>query len=293
MVSQDELVWRYEGVDHRIGLDRAGAGPTVLLLPALSSISTRSEMRPLQERLAQSFMTIAVDWPGFGGQPKPYVDWRPPLYDAFLAHLLTRIAPNPFATIAAGHTAGYVLRYAAGHKGAMERLVLLSPTWRGPLPTGAGGHRPIFSKIARTFDLPAIGWLLYSLNVNRFVILMMARGHVYADPAWLTGSRLRAKLAVTRTRGARHAAARFVTGHLDPFNSREDYLGAARRIADPMLTLFAENAPRKSKAEMEALAALWSMKIVRLPVGKLSVYEEFPDDVAREIRQFLTVSLTG
>jgi hypothetical protein len=88
------------------------------------------------------------------------------------------------------------------------------------------------------------------------------------------------------------ALARLVSGCLDPFKSREDCLGAARRIADPMLTLFVENALRKSKAEMEALAALWSMKTVRLPVGKLSVYEEFPDEVARAIRKFLTVSPT-
>jgi pimeloyl-ACP methyl ester carboxylesterase len=45
--------------------------PTVLLLPALSSISTRYEMRPLQERLSENFQIVAADWPGFGGQPRP------------------------------------------------------------------------------------------------------------------------------------------------------------------------------------------------------------------------------
>ena len=51
-MAENEIEWRYCEVDLRIGLDRIGAGPTVLLLPALSSISTRSEMQPLQERLA-------------------------------------------------------------------------------------------------------------------------------------------------------------------------------------------------------------------------------------------------
>jgi hypothetical protein len=45
--------------------------PTVLLLPALSSISTRYEMRPLEERLSENFQIVAADWPGFGDQPRP------------------------------------------------------------------------------------------------------------------------------------------------------------------------------------------------------------------------------
>jgi hypothetical protein len=68
-----------------VGLDRLGMGPTLLLLPALSSISTRCEMRPLQERLAGSFTAIVIDWPSFGAHPKLYVDWRPAIYEAFVA----------------------------------------------------------------------------------------------------------------------------------------------------------------------------------------------------------------
>jgi hypothetical protein len=112
-------------------------------------------------------------WPGFGYQSKPFVDWRPQIYEAFLAHLLTRVEYNPLATIAAGPAAGYVMKHAARHAGAAGRLVLLSPTWRGPRPTLSGGNRPFFSKIALAFDLPVIGPLLYRLNVSRFMITMM------------------------------------------------------------------------------------------------------------------------
>ena len=62
----DHIVWNWKSQAVRVGVDRLGVGPTVLLLPALSSISTRREMRPLQERLASNFTTVAVDWPGFG-----------------------------------------------------------------------------------------------------------------------------------------------------------------------------------------------------------------------------------
>jgi pimeloyl-ACP methyl ester carboxylesterase len=287
-MALEEITWTCDGRNISIGLDRDGTGPTVLLLPALSSISTRREMHPLQQRLAQSFTTIAIDWPGFGEQPKPYVDWRPEIYEAFLAHLLTHVAPNPFGTIAAGHAAGYVLKHFARLENAAGRLVLLSPTWRGPLPTMVGGDHALFSIMARGFDPPVLGPMLYGLNVNRVVVGMMARGHVYADPNWLKGPHMEEKIAVTRAPGARHSSARFVTGHLDPFRSREELAKAAQRIVVPILNVFSENAPVKSRAEMETLAMLPNVRTARLPQGKLSFYEEFPEEAADVIREFLT-----
>jgi hypothetical protein len=61
MRGHEGIKWCCDGVDLRIDLNRAGAGRTVLLLPTLSSISTLSEMQPLQGRLAQSFATVAAD----------------------------------------------------------------------------------------------------------------------------------------------------------------------------------------------------------------------------------------
>jgi pimeloyl-ACP methyl ester carboxylesterase len=158
-------------------------------------------MRPLQQRLAAAFTTVSVDWPGFGDRARPRVDWRPETYAAFLEHLLTQVIPKPFATVAAGHAASYALKQAATTPGSTGRLCLVAPTWRGPLPTMIGKHHPAFAWIARAVDQPFLGQVLYGLNVNRPVVRMMGRGHVYADPDWLNGSRLGEKLAVTRQRG--------------------------------------------------------------------------------------------
>jgi hypothetical protein len=46
------IAWSWHGNSVRLGVTRAGAGARVLMLPALSSISTRGEMRPLAQRLA-------------------------------------------------------------------------------------------------------------------------------------------------------------------------------------------------------------------------------------------------
>jgi hypothetical protein len=69
--AEETLGWRAGDDLVEIGVTRRGAGPVALLLPALSSISTRGEMAPLAERLAARFTTVAVDWPGFRTLPRP------------------------------------------------------------------------------------------------------------------------------------------------------------------------------------------------------------------------------
>src|SRR5438067_11791059 len=146
------LDWNWWGKTIRIGADASGYGPTVLLLPALSSISTRREMRPLQERLSARYRTVAVDWPGFGDQPRPALDWMPEDYSAFLSFLLSSVLPHPRAIVAAGHAAAYALIQAAAAPRSTDRLVLIAPTWRGPWPTMMGGHRPFFDRLSRLGD---------------------------------------------------------------------------------------------------------------------------------------------
>jgi pimeloyl-ACP methyl ester carboxylesterase len=285
------LEWTWRGEAIRLGTDTSGTGPQVLLLPALSSISTRHEMRPLQERLARRYATLSVDWPGFGDTARPQIDWRPEAYSAFLSFLLGEAAPQPYAIVAAGHAAGYVLKHAGNAPQA--KLVLLAPTWRGPLPTVMGGQRPFFERLCRLVDLPGLGPAIYRLNVNPFVVRRMGAGHVYSDPTFLDEARLDQKLAVTRALGARFASVRFVTGRLDPLASRDEFLALARRVAVPMLVVYGAETPPKSRAEMEALAVLPGIRSVRLPRGKLAMYEEFPDATAEAVDAFLGEPGTG
>jgi pimeloyl-ACP methyl ester carboxylesterase len=282
-----QIAWNWRGKAVNLGLDRNGQGPLVLLLPALSSISTRREMRPLQERLSARYETLAIDWPGFGDRPRPPLAWTPQAYADYLAFVLRGLTPAPHAVIAAGHAATYALTHACANPDSFGRLVMVAPTWRGPLPTMMTGKRPFFDRLCRLVDLPVLGPLLYRLNVDRVVIRYMAAGHVYAEPAWLNGERMRDKLAVTKAPGARFASVRFVTGALDPLATREELLDTARRTKIPILTVYGAQTPSRSRAEMEALAQAQGVESVCLPEGKLSIYEEFPDAVASAIEPFL------
>lgn len=286
MISTRELHWSWQGQDILLGLDEAGHGPVVLLLPALSSISSRGEMHPLMRRLAVGFHVIAVDWPGFGTGRRPPMRWTPAALSAFLHDLLGGLGAAP-RVVAAGHAAAYVLHHAAAHSGALARAVLIAPTWRGPLPTMAGGDRALFHGIRRLIETPFIGPALYRLNVSDWVIRKMAGGHVYSDPGWLDAALLADKRRAARSRGARFAAAGFVTGGLDRCASRAAFLSLGRRADLPLLVVYGAQTPPRSRADIEALAGLPGVRSACLARGKLAVHEEFPDDVYAAIGEFL------
>ena len=150
------------------------------------------------------------------------------------------------------------------------------------------GERPWFAHVRAAIDRPIIGPLLYRLNVSRFVVSRMARGHVYSDPGWLTGDHLARKLAVTRAEGARYGSVRFVTGALDRVDNRLSFRDLTRRANVPVLVIYGAETPRKSRAEIEALHDVPSVRLNQLSTGKLAIHEELPDAVASAIQPFLS-----
>lgn len=288
MSFERAIRYQWESQTIPLGMDEAGSGPGVVLLHALSSISTRTEMHSLLHRLASDFRVTTVDWPGFGTLARPRADWSPEALSTFLNWFMSEISSEAHMIVAAGHAATYALHYAACRSEAIDRLVLIAPTWRGPLPTMIGGYRPWFARIRAAINLPLIGQLLYRANVSRFVVTRMAREHVYSKPDWLSGDRLSAKLAVTCSPGAQHASVRFVSGYLDRVESRDSFLSLAARTDKPTLVVYGDETPARSRDEIESLVGLPNVRLERLPKGKLSIHEEFPDEVASVIRPFLS-----
>lgn len=270
-------------------VDRIGEGPPALLLPALSSISTREEMRPLATRLAARHACLVPDWPGFGAQPRARVPLAPDTLHAFLDALLAPHggawqAPGPYALgIAAGHAAGYLLAAAARHPGAFSRLILVAPTWRGPLPTAMGEERrPLFGRLRRAVEAPVVGNLLYRLNVSTPIVSRMMQAHVYADRARVTPALLAEKRRVTHQPRARFGTAAFVTGGLDPVRTRAEFHALFGPGLPPVTMLHPRGAPRRSGAEMAALAEAGLVRSVAIP-GALAAHEECPEAVAAAI----------
>lgn len=74
---------------------------------------------------------------------------------------------------------------------------------------------------------------------------------------------------------------------MDRVASRESFVTLVRKAAKPTLIVYGDETPARSRAEIESLPALPNVRVERLPKGKLSVHEEFPDEVMSVIRPFL------
>ncbi|MEB3332547.1 MAG: alpha/beta hydrolase [Synechococcaceae cyanobacterium] len=264
---------------------QGGNGPAWLLLPALSTISSRHEWQPLITALAARFGShadapalISVDWPGFGDSERRRLAYDAPLLARFLHDLRHDCAPSDCALVAAGHAAGIALLAEQRHGLPMREWLLVAPTWRGPLPTMARRRSRLFPLLRSLVELPLLGPPLYWLNTCRPLLAAMSRRHVDVAGAGLMPEGLAQRQRVARRSGARFASAAFVTGGLDPFDHPDDWLRAARLLASPLTVVIADQAPPRSLAQMRALAACADRQ-GQLP-GRLGAHQECGEELA-------------
>lgn len=277
--------WQWQGHPLRITYETLGTGEPVLMLPALSTVSSRSELTRLAQRLAAHYQVTVLDWPGFGDSDRLRLDYQPALYQKFLRDFVRdRFAEptaGPISVVAAGHAAGYVLAMPA----AWSKVALVAPTWRGPLAV-MGAPQSVRQGVRELVRLPLLGQLLYWLNTRPAFLKWMYRRHVFVDATRLTPDYIAQRYQGTQQSGARYGPAAFVTGGLDPVQAQADFLAYFAALAVPAMVVVAEQAPPSSQAEMEIMAALPQVQAVRLP-GTLGMAEEYGEPVAEVILQFM------
>jgi pimeloyl-ACP methyl ester carboxylesterase len=283
--SVQQFLWNYQGQTFPIAYETLGQGSPVLLLPAFSTVSTREEMRGLAERLTSRFQVFAIDWLGFGQSARPGLDYQRSLYRDLLQDFVSGVFDVPIAVVAAGHAAGYVMQLAPQQPALWSRIVLVAPTWRGPLPT-MGASASVAGMVRGLVRSPLLGQVLYKLNTTPSFLSWMYRRHVYTDAKKLTPEFIEHKHQITQQPGARFAPAAFVTGALDPALNRDDFLAGFQGLAIPVMMMIGEQSPPKSKAEMEVLTELPGVQVKRLP-GTLGLHEEYAAEVAEAVLPFL------
>jgi alpha-beta hydrolase superfamily lysophospholipase len=107
--------WRCNQNPVSIAYEVLGSGLPILLLPALSTISTRDEMRPLAEKLAAKYQVYLLDWVGFGESDRPAVKYEPKMLRMMLRAFVEETFDAPIVVMAAGHAAGYVMELVTVH----------------------------------------------------------------------------------------------------------------------------------------------------------------------------------
>ncbi len=192
---------------------------------------------------------------------------------------------SPLILIEDGHDAGYALKLALDNPDILSKLILIAPTWQGPLKV-MGLPDGVRNGIKTLVRSPLIGQALYYLNTTPSFLRLMYKRHVYVDETKLTPEFIAQKHQITSKNGARYAPAAFVTGAIDPVANRKEFLQLLASVSIPVSIVLAENAPPKSKAEAIAMAELEGVQAVRLN-GTLGIYEEYPEAVGEAIKNFI------
>jgi pimeloyl-ACP methyl ester carboxylesterase len=278
--------WTWQGQSIQVTYEVGGRGQPLLLLPAFSTVSSRTEVTEVARLLADKYQTIALDWPGFGDSDRAKLNYAPDLYQQFISDFLRDCCPQPVILLAAGHSAGYALQAIQHQPGVCQSLILVAPTWRGPLPTMLQGQRPWFQLLRDLVRTPLLGQFLYQLNTTKGFLRMMYGRHVYANPANITAELIDRKQRIAQQPGARFGPVAFVTGGLDPVVDRASFHQLFPGLNLPILVLIGADSPPKSLGEMQAMAELPGVTGQTLP-GTLGMSEESAALVATAIRQWI------
>jgi pimeloyl-ACP methyl ester carboxylesterase len=277
--------WNWQDKQHQVVYETIGEGNPVLILPAFSTVSSRTEMKGIAQILANQYQVTVLDWLGFGDSECPPVDYNPILFQQLLQDFIKARFNTPIILIAAGHASGYALKLVQDNQSLVSKLILIAPTWQGPLRV-MGLPNGVRNGVKNLVRSPIIGQALYYLNTTPSFLRLMYKRHVYVDETKLTPEFIAQKHQITSKHGARYAPAAFVTGAIDPVATRAEFLSHLSSVSIPVLIILAENAPPKSKAEMEAMKELEQVQTVRLP-GTLGIYEENPQAVTKAIQHFI------
>lgn len=281
----EHMAWSWQQQKFTLVYETLGEGAPLLLLPAFSTVSTRTEMAAIAHLLADQYQVYVLDWLGFGESNRPKIAYEPLLYQQLLTDFVLSHFSQPVAIAAAGHGAGYALQLAHNHPSSVASIILIAPTWRGPLRV-MGVPTPVRKLVNNLVRWPIFGEFLYYLNTTPAFLRFMYRRHVYTDETKLTPEFIQQKRQITQQQGGRFAPVAFVTGEIDPLENSSEALDLIESLSQPILNIIPEQSPPYSKAAMEAIAKLTQVETVSLP-GTLGIHEEYPEAVTKTIRSFL------
>ena len=274
------------GRDVRVTLERRGPenGDLWLLLPALSTVSSRGEWHDFADAMDERCQLVSFDWPGFGDSERPAIAYNAKTLREALTGILQHLQGadlNKINVVAAGHSAPIALGLAEQCSRQWAQIVVVAPTFRGPLPTMTGRAGQSFNWVRRLVELPLIGPLLYRLNTSRAILKLMLRRHVWVNRNLLTPQRLREQQQISRQPGARFASVAFVSGGLDAASDSRWWLAQIQNLHCPLHVVLANEAPPRSKQEMLTLAD----KADRVSDidGRLGLHEEFGQELAQSV----------
>jgi pimeloyl-ACP methyl ester carboxylesterase len=268
-----------------------GACPPVLLLHGcpFSSFVWRGVIARLRDR----FQCLAPDLLGLGDtETPPGADWSLPAQAAMVLGLLDALGVEQADVVGHDHGAAVAQLIAASHPDRIRRLVLTNAEAYDNWPSAQ--ERP-FLRLVR---LPVLGRLaLWAWSRPVLFGYALRTGKAVHDPAVLTRELLSGYIAANLADPHRRAKTRrFLRGQLEAANHRAtgDAVPGLRAFDHPTLLVWGRDDPHFGLQWAQRLLAdiPGAARLEVLPDTGHLLMEERPDDLARQISDFLTAPTT-
>ncbi len=258
--------------------------PPMLMLPALSTVSRSDEWQSFKAIVTDKYQVITLDWPGFGKSDKKDIHYSGTVLQKTLGKAIKVIQSKnnkKLTIIAAGHSASVVLTLKDKYIRDIKQVVLIAPTWKGPLPSMTGWSPKRLNIINKIIRLPIIGPILYFINTTKVIIEFMMKRHVWLNKNNLDKDRILRLQVLARQKGARYASAAFVTGSLDINKNNKWWISNTKKINKISTLVIPKDSPKKSLSEMGILSN--KIKNVIYIRGRLGCHEEFGEEIAKRL----------
>jgi pimeloyl-ACP methyl ester carboxylesterase len=274
--ESDDLLWR----GHRIAYTRHGAGSPVLLVHGIYAGASSYEWRHTVDALAERYTVFTVDLLGFGRSDRPGLRYTPSLFQALLADVMPRLGRGPCAVVASSLSAAHVVALAARDPRPITALALIEPEGGvGELHDRASTTR----RAARLLmEAPIVGTAIYN-GLSSPASMRQFLEESYANDRLVTDELVEDYVRSARQPGGKHAVGALVGGRLNV-----DIRNALRRVRQPMLVIWGEQARQNPVQHAHAFRVLrpdaeWAL----IPGAGDLPHDEHPERTNAALLRFL------
>ena len=221
----------FEWRDRRIAFTKHGEGPPMLLIHSIHPAAWSYEWRNNVNALARGNTVYTIDLLGFGRSDRPAIRYSARLYISLISDFVSRVIDAPCVLVASSLSGAYAIVLAARDPHRFPAVALIAPSGlvRQNEPVGLGGEA---GRLA--VETPIAGTAMFNALVSRPSLRRSLRS-TYANDALVTRELVEIYYATSHQRGARHAPAAFLSGHLNI-----DVRNALRRLTQPALLVWGE-----------------------------------------------------
>lgn len=270
----------FEWRGRRISFTKRGSGPPILLIHGIHAAAWSYEWHDNVDDLARGNTVYTIDLLGFGRSDRPAIRYSARLYISLISDFVHQVIGQPCVLVATSLSGAYAIVLGARDPERFPAIALIAPTGLVRLNKQAG----VTSEAGRlAVETPIVGTAMFNALVSKRSLRYYLE-KTYADNSIVTGDLVDIYYWTAHQRGARHAPAAFLSGHLNI-----DVRHALRRLTQPTLLVWGEEgsaAPIEEYRGFRAIKPDMEMAVLT-PAGDLP-HDERPDDFNVILSTWLT-----